>query len=107
MRNQLKEGILTAPLDVPELKQLASFMDVLPTVQPGQNLKITRDLATAPGIVLQVHASLQTCIDDLSFLRHMEDTVLYQVKPARVNLPHEAQRKPARVDLLHEEQVSS
>merc|ERR1712070_1337157 len=79
MQNRIKEGVLESSIDVPELRQLPSVLDVFPSVQPGQELKITRDLATCPGVLLQVHASLQQCFDDISVLRELEKTSLFQV----------------------------
>jgi len=79
MNNSCKEGILAESLDTPELRKLHSVMDVLPTVKPGEQLKITRDLATAPGIILMVHSSLQRCFDDLDVLRNLEKCDLYKV----------------------------
>jgi len=79
MNNRCKSGILKKSIEVPEFKDYPSFLDVFPSVQPGQELKLTRDLATAPGIILQVHASLQQCMDDISRLRKLEETTLYEV----------------------------
>jgi len=87
MHNKGTEGILTTSLDMPQLRQLPSIMDVFPSVHPGQELSITRDLATSPGIILQVHASLQQCFDDISVLRALEDSVLFQVLPPHPSVP--------------------
>jgi len=97
--NRHKEGILSSSVDIPQLRQLPSTIDVVPCVQPGEDLKITRDLATAAGIVLQAHSSLQQCLDDISVIRELEETVLFQVLPARPSLPS--------IDMSKQEQVSS
>merc|ERR1712113_263881 len=57
-------------------------MDIFPSVKPGDMLKATRDLATSPGVVLQVHADLNVCFKDIEVLRKLETTTLYQVKAA-------------------------
>merc|ERR1711920_926292 len=58
---------------------MGSVMDVIPSIQPGEQLQITRDLATAPGVILQVHASLDTCFADIQRIRNLEATSLYQL----------------------------
>ena len=40
-------GRLAEPIDVPELRGLASVYDLFPSVRVGDELAITRDLATA------------------------------------------------------------
>merc|ERR1712048_294199 len=74
------EGVLTQPIDVQELSDLPSVMDIFPSVKPGEELKVTRDLATSPGVVLQLHADLEVCFKDIEVLRKLEDTTLYQVE---------------------------
>jgi len=54
--------------------------DVFPNVKPGEELKITRDLATSPGTITQVHASLDTCFQDIQKLRELERDILYTEK---------------------------
>lgn len=75
-----KEGILMSSLDTPELRQLPSIVDIFPTVHPGQELKITRDLNTSAGLILQAHASEQQCFKDVEVLRSLEAGELFQVK---------------------------
>merc|ERR1711879_1030594 len=54
-------------------------MDVIPSIQPGEELQITRDLATSPGIIMQVHASLDVCFADIQRIRDLEATSLCQL----------------------------
>lgn len=74
------EGVLSKPIDVQELWDLHSVIDIFPSVHPGDELKITRDLATSPGVVLQVHANLNVCLRDIDALQKLEATTLYQVE---------------------------
>jgi len=77
-RNERVEGTLTKSLEVPEIQSLASVMDIFPSVKPGDELKITRDLATSPGVILQIHPSLDACYKDVEVVRKLEATTLYQ-----------------------------
>lgn len=77
-RNEHVEGTLTKSLEVPEIQCLASVMDIFPSVKPGEELKITRDLATSPGVILQIHPSLEACYSDIALLRNLEATKLYK-----------------------------
>jgi biotin carboxylase len=77
-RNAHAEGTLANDLDVPEIRNLASFVDVFPSVRAGEELKITRDIATSPGIVLQVHPVLSVVEADVEKIRELEKTKLYK-----------------------------
>lgn len=79
LKNDRVEGILSQAIDEEQILSLPSVMDVFVSVKKGDDLKITRDLATSPGVVLQVHASLSVCLRDIERLRKMEATSLYQV----------------------------
>merc|ERR1711924_511022 len=63
----------------PEIRNLSSVTDVFTNVKAGEELKLTRDLATSPGLVLQVHASLATVEADVQRIRELERTELYKV----------------------------
>lgn len=79
-RNPKVQGILLDPIDTEEIRNLPSVMDVFPSIIPGDELKITRDLATSPGVLLQVHPVKQQCLDDIARLRELEETTLYKVQ---------------------------
>jgi hypothetical protein len=72
-------GILLESLDVPEIRALPSIMDFFPNVHPGDELQVTLDLATSPGVVLQCHPCLDVCWADLERIRQLEATTLYKV----------------------------
>eukprot|EP00929_Paragymnodinium_shiwhaense_P071283 TRINITY_DN3624_c0_g2_i1.p1 TRINITY_DN3624_c0_g2~~TRINITY_DN3624_c0_g2_i1.p1 ORF type:complete len:491 (+),score=89.83 TRINITY_DN3624_c0_g2_i1:75-1547(+) len=94
LENKGVQGILRKSLDVPELRNLVSVVDVLPSVQVGQELQPTRDLATSPGLVLQVHPDLEACLRDIEALRSLEATRLYVVnKPERERSPSPPRRQ--------------
>lgn len=81
------EGVLAKAIDVQELWDLPSVTDIFPSVRPGDQLKVTRDLATSPGVMLQVHADLNVCLKDIEALRKLESTTLYQVEENMVTPP--------------------
>jgi len=80
LRNEKVTGILASPLDVPGILNLHSCMDCFPSVKPGEELHITRDLATSPGVILQVHSSLAVIFADIEKIRQLEATTLYQIQ---------------------------
>merc|ERR1719181_293755 len=73
------EGTLQSSLDCPALRELDSVWLVTPVVKPGQELPITRDLASAPGIVYQVHADYDKCVEDIATIEKLESTCLFNV----------------------------
>lgn len=86
-RNTSVTGVLQQPLDVPEIVNLPSVTDIFPSIKPGEELHITRDLATAPGVILQVHPNLDRILADIEKIRQLEKTTLYQVKKAEASPP--------------------
>jgi len=83
-----KEGILQLPLDRDDrLNGLKSCIAVHPGIKPGEELKITRDLATSPGCLMLCHANLDQCWEDIRKARHWEETDLYVVGTERITSP--------------------
>merc|ERR1711943_127527 len=78
-RNSSTAGILLEDLDRPEIRALPSVIDIFPSVRPGEELKITVDLATSPGTILQCHPKLEVCFEDIQKIREMEAEFLYKV----------------------------
>mmetsp|Transcript_46432 Transcript_46432/g.110642 ORF Transcript_46432/g.110642 Transcript_46432/m.110642 type:complete len:491 (-) Transcript_46432:442-1914(-) len=81
LRNDHAVGALAKPIDVPEMRCLHTVVDVFPSVKVGEEITITRDLATAPGFVMQLHPSLDAIFRDLARIRELEAGPLYQVLP--------------------------
>jgi len=78
--NKKVEGILAESIDTKEIRELPSVLDIFPSVKPGEELKITRDLATSPGVILQVHSVEAVCFADITRIRDLEDSDLYKVQ---------------------------
>jgi len=81
MQNLHSQGVLANSIDRSEIRELDSVVDMRPFVQPGELIRITRDIITSPGVVMQAHASLEQCLSDLSVLRALEAMDLYDVMP--------------------------
>lgn len=84
-----KTGFLLEDLDRPEIRALPTVLDIFPSVSAGDELQITVDLATCPGVILQCHASLDACWVDMQKIREMEATSLYKVGCRPAPLPLE------------------
>jgi hypothetical protein len=78
-RNSSATGVLLEDLDRPEIRALPSVIDIFPSVRPGEELQITVDLATSPGLILQCHPKLEVCFQDIQKIREMEASYLYKV----------------------------
>jgi len=65
---------------------LPSVIDVFPSVRPGDELQITVDLATSPGVILQCHPKLEVCFQDIQKIREMEASYLYKVADAKASM---------------------
>jgi hypothetical protein len=78
--NHSVEGTLQSSLDCPALRDLDSTWLISPVVKPGEHLEITRDLASAAGIVFQVHADYKKCLEDIEAIERMEREGLYDVE---------------------------
>lgn len=82
--NTKKEGILAKDICVEKTKQLKSVIDARLTVSKGDYLSLTRDLSTIPGYFVLVHQSWQQILDDIKFVRDLEEsTDFYSVEPAQ------------------------
>lgn len=91
-----KQGILLQDLDRSEIRELPSVMDFFPSVSVGDELQVTVDLATSPGVILQCHPSLEVCLADIQKIREMEATFLYKIgKAGRARAPSEQKVPPS------------
>jgi len=79
LRSSVK-GVLVSSIDIPEIRALPSVIDVFPAVHPGDDLQITVDLATSPGVILQCHAKNEVLQADVQRIRDLESSSLYKVK---------------------------
>merc|ERR1712147_477224 len=84
--NHNVEGTLQSSLDCPALRDLESTWLVSPVVKPGQDLPITRDLASAPAYVYQVHADYDKCLEDIATIEKLERTGLFDVESAKPSI---------------------
>jgi len=78
--NQSIEGVLAQSLDQPGLRMLPSTLEVQANVKVGQPLCMTRDMASSPGVIFQLHPCLEQCQEDERLIRQLEATSLYQVQ---------------------------
>eukprot|EP00928_Gymnodinium_smaydae_P012421 TRINITY_DN14505_c0_g1_i1.p1 TRINITY_DN14505_c0_g1~~TRINITY_DN14505_c0_g1_i1.p1 ORF type:complete len:483 (-),score=77.82 TRINITY_DN14505_c0_g1_i1:328-1776(-) len=78
--NQHTEGVLERSLDHPELHALPATWRVQANVKVGQQLCLTRDMASSPGVVFQVHPFLEQCQADDRKIRELERSSLYHVR---------------------------
>merc|ERR1712151_822674 len=78
--NQFAEGVLAQSLDQPELRMLPATLEVQANVKVGQPLFLTRDMASSPGVIFQLHPCLEQCQEDERVIRNLEETSLYQVQ---------------------------
>lgn len=108
-RNDHVEGILAKDIDIPEVRSLPSVRDIFPSIKRGEELKITRDLATAPGIIIQVHPRLETILNDLQTIRDLEATTLYQVEAPseKVGSPKAIHASPWVMSPKHNKAITS
>jgi biotin carboxylase len=95
-----KRGVLLESLDVPEIRALPSMLDFFPNVHPGDELQITLDLATSPGVILQCHPRLDVCWEDLERIRQLEATTLYKVADPKVQAATKLKPKQGCLSLL-------
>jgi hypothetical protein len=80
LKNLVASGVLTRDLsNCAELRALPSFYEIFPSVKPGEELQITRDLATSPGCFLFVYSNEEQLFEDFETLRELEATTLYKV----------------------------
>jgi len=91
MLNQREEGVLAASVAHPMLRALPNVLEIVESVRPGQGITPTRDLATAPGFLITLHASLEQCFRDIQTLRALEEDGLFAVR-AHVARPSETHR---------------
>merc|ERR1712091_409869 len=74
--NNMKKGhtgVLTKPIDAEgEVANMRSTTALFPSVNVGDVLKVTRDLATAPGCLMMMHSNLDIIHTDLDRLRELE-----------------------------------
>jgi len=89
-----KRGILLDGIDRPEIRALPSVMDIFPSVHAGDEVQLTVDLATSPGLVLLCHCSLDACLADIQKIRDMESTSLYKIAAHNAHSMAQEQRLP-------------
>lgn len=69
------------------VRDLRSCIGVYPTLKVGEELQLTRDLASAPGAFLLIHAREDVVHGDEALVRQMEATDLFETVPTIADLP--------------------
>eukprot|EP00397_Hematodinium_sp_SG-2012_P005510 GEMP01005530.1.p1 GENE.GEMP01005530.1~~GEMP01005530.1.p1 ORF type:complete len:426 (+),score=58.32 GEMP01005530.1:271-1548(+) len=76
LRNFKCQGHLARPIE-DALRKISTIKE-MKVIQPGDLLRLTRDLATSPGGLLLTDPDKNTLFMDLRKIRELEDTTLYE-----------------------------
>jgi len=79
LKNEKAAGVLKAPFAMPDLP---SVQELFPSVSPGEFMPLTIDLASSPGVVTMMHASLDQCMSDIAKIMGLEGTTLFDIESA-------------------------
>jgi len=92
MKNEIKVGTLKSPITIPA--DLPSVQELFPSVLPGQEIPLTIDLATSPGVATLMHVSLDQCMADIKKIQALEKTTLFDIEPYETNGDMQRQVSP-------------
>merc|ERR550534_3000728 len=70
--NRKEQGIIAEDVDVSELHELNSVVEVRCNYKKGEFVPVTRDLATNGGYLILVHQSWDQIVADIKALREFE-----------------------------------
>jgi hypothetical protein len=70
-----KQGLVKALKNLEKIKALESFLDLQLRVGIGDEIKMTHDLATSPGIVFLAHADESIVMKNCADIRRLEDSL--------------------------------